>query len=160
MEIVKETHARTLAKTITYRISTIISVMAIAYFIFNDIGIAMGMGAMALFLGTALYYLHDRVWLLLGWNRNDEGKDGLTRSTIKTISYRIITMVAVGLTVKLVTGDDSTAAQVGGFVLAQMLVNLGLFFLVERIFNVIDWGKITPTTATVNTSNETEQKVV
>ena len=142
MEIVKETHVRTTAKTVIYRISTIISVMAIAYFIFNDLAIAGGMGFMALFLGTALYYLHDRVWLFLKWNRDTEGKDGVTRSTVKTITYRALTMVAVALTVKLVTGGEASNTQVASFVVAQMVVNLILFFIIERVFNVIEWGKI------------------
>ena len=142
MEIVKETHVRTTAKTVIYRISTIISVMAIAYFIFNDLAIAGGMGFMALFLGTALYYLHDRIWLLLKWNRDTEGKDGVTRSTVKTITYRVLTMVAVALTVKLVTGGEASNTQVASFVVAQMVVNLILFFIIERVFNVIEWGKI------------------
>ena len=141
MEVVKETHARTVAKTVAYRIGAMISIMAIAYFIFNDLAIAGGMGAMVIFLGTALYYLHDRVWLLLGWNRDGEGKDGLARSTAKTISYRVIIVIAMALTVKLVA-PDSTNTQVGGFVLAQLVANLGIYFLVERIFNAIAWGKI------------------
>jgi len=145
MEIVKETHARTTAKTVSYRASTIVSVMAIAYFIFNDLGIAGGMGFMSLFLGTAIYYLHDRIWLFLKWNRDEEGKDGVTRSTVKTVTYRVLTMIAVALTVKLVTGGEASNTQVASFVIAQMVVNLILFFIIERIFNVIEWGKIKTT---------------
>lgn len=142
METVKETHMRTVAKTVAYRVSTIISVMAIAYFIFNDLAIAGGMGFMAIFLGTALYYLHDRAWLFLKWNRDEDGKDGVTRSTVKTITYRVLTMVAVALTVKLVTGGEASNTEVATFVIAQMVVNLALFFTIERIFNMLEWGKI------------------
>ena len=142
MEITKETHARTIAKTVAYRISTMISLMSIAYFIFNDLAIAGGMGLMGLVVGTTVYYLHDRVWLLLKWNRDENGKDGITRSTVKTISYRILIMIAVALTVKMVTGGKASNEQVAGFVFAQMIVNLALYFLIERIFNVIEWGKV------------------
>jgi len=140
--MIKETHMRTTLKALTYRVSTVISVMAIAYFIFNDLNIAFGMGFMALFLGTIIYYLHDRFWLLLRWNRDTEGKDGMTRSTIKTITYRVLVMVAVALTIKMVTGGEANNEQVGVFVLMQMLVNLFFFFIIERIFNLIEWGKI------------------
>lgn len=142
MEIVSETHIRTTVKAITYRISTVISVMAIAYFIFNNLGIAAGMGFMALFLGTIIYYLHDRIWLSFKWNRDIKGKDGLIRSTIKTFTYRLLVMIAVAFTVKMVTGGEANNEQVGVFVIMQMLVNLLFFFLIERFFNLVEWGKI------------------
>jgi uncharacterized membrane protein len=151
MEKVQETHLRTVAKTIAYRIGAMISIMAIAYFIFNDLAIAGGMGMMVILLGTTLYYLHDRIWLFFGWNRDNEGKDGLTRSTLKTISYRVIVMIAMALTVKLVA-PDSTSTQVGGFILAQLIANVVIYFIVERIFNIINWGK-------VKTTANLEQKV-
>ena len=142
MEIVKETHSRTMTKTLLYRILTTISIMAIAYFVFNDLAIAGGMGLMGFLVGTIVYYLHDRAWLFLKWNRDEDGKDGATRSTVKTITYRVLIMIAVALTVKIVTGGQASNEQVASFVIIQMITNLILFFVLERIFNVIEWGKI------------------
>lgn len=145
VNLVKETHLRTMSKAVVYRISTVITVMAVAYFIFNDLSVAGGMGLTAVIMGTSVYYLHDRLWLLLGWDRNEDGKDGVIRSTIKMITYRVLIMFAIALSVKLVTAATNNQAsneQIINFVLIQTVINLFFYFLIERLSNLVSWGKI------------------
>jgi uncharacterized membrane protein len=143
MEIVKETHVRTLTKTILYRILGTLGVMAIAYIMFNSVEVALKIGLAAVVLGSAIYYLHDRLWLLLNWKRNEKGEDSIFRSILKTVLYRILVVIAAALTVKFVTGSNDNA-QIASFVMAQMILNLVIYFILERAFSFIQWGKLLP----------------
>jgi uncharacterized membrane protein len=144
MEIVKETHIRTLTKTILYRILGTLGVMTIAYVMFNSVEVALKMGLAVVVLGSAIYYLHDRLWLFFNWKRNEKGEDSVSRSILKTILYRILVMIAAALTVKFITGSNDNT-QIASFVIAQMTLNLIIYFVLERIFSFVLWGKILPT---------------
>jgi uncharacterized membrane protein len=96
-------------------------------------------GLAVIVFGTAVYYIHERLWVRAGWGRNIEGFDYVKRSVVKTIIYRGLTMVIAFLIAKaFITGSNANAA---AFSIAQALTNMCLFFIVERVFNKIAWGK-------------------
>ena len=134
-----ETHSRTLLKTVVYRVLCTIAIFLIA--------MALGAGSAAsgtlaitiVILGTIIYYIHDRVWNRFSWNRNESGAESTKRSLVKTIVYRLITVViGVALARLIITDSNQTALAFG---ISQFVVNMLLYFLVERVFNRFSIGR-------------------
>jgi uncharacterized membrane protein len=134
----KETHTRTLTKAVVYRILSVVAIvlLSLAFGASDAVAGVLGLGAVV--LGTIAYYIHDRVWLRFAWltTNNSESR---WRSLIKSVTYRLIAMgIAFALAKIFLTTSNSTAAV---FTIAQMAINFALFFVVERVFNLIAWGK-------------------
>jgi len=58
----KESHTRTILKTISWRIIATTTTVTIAYFIFGDISNALKVGGIEFFAKMVIYYLHERAW--------------------------------------------------------------------------------------------------
>ncbi len=131
-----ESHVRTLTKTVVFRILSTIGV----YLLSVSLGIssrgASGLALFALVFGIVAYYTHDRVWNIVKWNRNTESlKESNLRSIAKTITYRIIIFVVSTIVVKVMTGGGMGLAL--SFAIGNLLVNMTLYYIVERVANVI-----------------------
>jgi uncharacterized membrane protein len=140
--IVKETQARTIVKAIIYRFFSVVAIMLLSLLFGASMASAGIVGLIVIVVGTAIYYVHDRLWLLTGWARSNDGVDDVKRSIIKTIIYRAITMVVSYLIAIFVIKSSSSNAVL--FAIAQALTNMTFFFIVERVFNFISWGKVVP----------------
>ena len=134
-----ETHARTLTKAVLYRILSVIAIMLLTIAFGGTVATAGKVGLAVIVLGTTIYYIHERVWIRYGWARL-EGLDKARRSLIKTLIYRGLTMIAMFIIVKFILGSTNSTAV--AFSIAQAIVNMGLFYGMERIFNTISWGKV------------------
>jgi uncharacterized membrane protein len=135
----KETHIRTVTKTVVYRVLSVIAIilLSLAFGASDAVAGALGLGAVV--LGTIAYYIHDRVWLRFAWLTSDNSESQL-RSLIKSVTYRLIAMgLAFAMAKLFLTSSNSSAA---AFTIAQMAINFVLFFIVERVFNLIAWGKV------------------
>jgi uncharacterized membrane protein len=64
--------------------------------------------------------------------------DSVQRSFIKTISWRLTGSGATFIISYIITGNFSIA---GSIALLQITVNTLLYFLHERVWNLIRWGK-------------------
>lgn len=136
---VTETHIRTITKTVLYRICSTIMIMAIAKAFGASNGGAAGVGLTVLIMGAATYYLHDRAWLLFGWGRTD-GKDSNARTIAKTIAYRIVILIlSIFTSLVFISGSITTAIMYGVTSIPAYMV---LYFVMEKIFNAISWGKV------------------
>lgn len=58
----KESHIRSILKTISWRIIATTTTVTIAYFIFGDITNALKVGGIEFFAKMVIYYLHERAW--------------------------------------------------------------------------------------------------
>ncbi|MBR9921802.1 MAG: DUF2061 domain-containing protein [Bacteroidetes bacterium] len=58
----KESHARSILKTITWRILATSTTVTIAYFITGTIEAALTIGGIEFFAKIIIYYLHERAW--------------------------------------------------------------------------------------------------
>ena len=65
------------------------------------------------------------------------GKEKITRSILKTLSWRIIGTLDTVLITYLIVGELSTAISVGG---VELITKMVLYFLHERAWNNIKWG--------------------
>ena len=67
--------------------------------------------------------------------------DSHSRSVAKAVSYRVLGSMATGLLVYSMSGDWKLSASAG---IADSVVKLGLYFLHERVWNHINFGRPKP----------------
>ena len=137
----KETHARSIIKAVVYRILAVIAIMFVSvYAIGSTWAEASQVGGVVIVLGTLIYYLHDRVWTKTSWLSDDRGRDNVWRSVIKTAMYRCITLIAGFIVATFVLKASAGGATL--FAVLSAVTNISIYYLVERVFNLIDWGRI------------------
>lgn len=64
--------------------------------------------------------------------------DGVKRSLLKTISWRVIGTLDTFLIAYIITGTFNQAVSIGGIELVTKMI---LYFFHERSWNKIQWGK-------------------
>lgn len=139
MTNVKETQARTLTKLAVYRGIIVFTTFAISLLFDATFNEAVISALMSLPLGSLSYYFHERSWLFFSWFRS-VGVDSKFRSLMKTITYRIFTGGLIFLTSRIIFIEGN--ADAAGYTLVMMINGLIIFYVIERIFNKIEWGKI------------------
>ena len=61
----RESHLRSVLKGITWRVIATSTTTIIAYFVTGEIGTALSIGAIEFVGKVFIYYLHERLWLLV-----------------------------------------------------------------------------------------------
>ena len=133
-----ELRKRIFAKTVTYKILA----MAIGFFtaLFftgsKETALIVTIGnSVATFIG---FYIHESVWARLNWSILKNG-DTHKRTLIKSITYRIWIFTVGILTKWAILGNFTTALSIG---ITKNLINMVVYYLHERVWNKIKWGKI------------------
>ena len=67
--------------------------------------------------------------------------DSKSRSVAKAVSYRMFGSLSTAAIFFVITGDWKTSAEAG---IADSVVKLGLYFLHERMWNHINFGRQRP----------------
>lgn len=80
--------------------------------------------------------MFDRVWY--DWR---DFMDSHSRSVAKAVSYRVFGSLSTALIFYFLTGDLKTSAGAG---IADSVMKLGLYFLHERVWNHINFGRQKP----------------
>jgi uncharacterized membrane protein len=137
--VISETHTRTLAKAACYRVMSIVITLVLTLLLGGNWMQALAMGTSVLVIGSIHYYLYDRLWLLIGWNRNSQGEDTVKRSLVKSVIYRVTVLLVVAAVARVIFAESTFIA----FALAglKFITNALGYFLIERIFNRIQWGR-------------------
>ncbi len=65
-----DTHKRTIAKTITFRIIATITTMILVLIFTGNWTLAGAVGALDLVSKLMIYYVHERVWNNLSWGKH------------------------------------------------------------------------------------------
>jgi uncharacterized membrane protein len=65
-----ELHRRSLAKSISYRLLSIIADTIVAYLFTKDAGKTIGIVLLVNAYSTFLYYGHERIWSFIRWGKN------------------------------------------------------------------------------------------
>lgn len=139
-DIVRETHMRTTVKAVVYRFFSVMLAICITLSYGATLSQALTFGAIALVWGLAWFYLFDRLALLISWHRDEQGKDSRTRSVVKSVLYRIGALAFSAILGKIMFLDSSWVAVL--MATTQFLLNISVYFALERIWNQIAWGKI------------------
>ena len=64
-----ESHARSIAKAVTYRVFGSATTALIVYFFTKNAGASLGAGAADSVLKIALYFMHERIWDFVPFGR-------------------------------------------------------------------------------------------
>ena len=62
-----DTKKRTMAKTITWRITASLTTFLIAWILTGDILVGASIGSIEAIAKIFLYYFHERIWINIGW---------------------------------------------------------------------------------------------
>mgnify|MGYP001174652034 FL=1 len=65
--------------------------------------------------------------------------DTIVRSLVKTISWRLTGSLCTFLISFIILGDITTSSTIA---LIQLIFNTIMFYIHERIWNIIKWGKV------------------
>ena len=65
-----ETTSRSIAKTISWRLTGSLSTFVISYLILGSFLIAGSIAIVQVTANTILYYIHERIWNKIHWGRN------------------------------------------------------------------------------------------
>jgi uncharacterized membrane protein len=65
-----DSNRRSLAKTLTWRITGSASTFAIAYMVTGSFGVSSLVAVIQMCVNTVLYWLHERAWARVLWGRN------------------------------------------------------------------------------------------
>ena len=65
-----DSNGRSLAKTLTWRITGSASTFTIAYLITGSFGVSSVIAFVQMGVNTVLYWLHERAWARVSWGRN------------------------------------------------------------------------------------------
>ncbi|HQT82665.1 MAG TPA: DUF2061 domain-containing protein [Candidatus Paceibacterota bacterium] len=64
-----ETYNRSIVKSVSYRVVSIITDLCVAYFFTRSAALSVGIVIFVDGYSTILYYLHERVWAHIHWGR-------------------------------------------------------------------------------------------
>jgi uncharacterized membrane protein len=137
-----ENHVRTIGKVISWRVLLTISHIVNGLIVTGSLAMGLKIAGMALVINSALYWIHERVWNFLQWNRKENDRltfnEGNPRSLSKMISWRILITVSNFVIPFMLTGSWGQAALFTGL---ATVVNMVIFWSHERLWNWITWGK-------------------
>lgn len=132
-----DTNLRTFVKTFSYRICSILTILILSILLNYGAGFGLKFVIITMTIGFALFFIHERIWTRIDWYKENLN-DTKTRSLIKTVSWRVISFIAlfiIGMTLGLSSSDAAWWTIVNN--ISFMIVH----YLHERLWNRITWGK-------------------
>lgn len=66
-----ETITRSITKAIVWRLVGSFSTFMISYFFTNQLALSASVGITQLVINSVLYFIHERVWNMISWNRSN-----------------------------------------------------------------------------------------
>lgn len=76
--------------------------------------------------------------LILKQKKTTSKSEGVKRSILKTISWRVVGTLDTVFIAYIITGTFNQAISIGGF---ELITKMILYFFHERGWNKIQWGK-------------------
>lgn len=150
--VTKESNARTIAKSLTWRLFGTLDTFLFSWLFTNQIGHASSIASVDTVIKLVLYYLHERLWqrVPLGFFRKkvlgetDEeqlaglNKESHLRSIIKSLSWRIIGSLTTVLIAYVILGDRTVAWSLGG---TEFVSKFILYYFHERLWQLVPRGQ-------------------
>jgi uncharacterized membrane protein len=134
----RDSNLRSITKGVSWRIFASIDTFFLSWLIFDK---PMHAGAIALsevLTKIILYYLHERGWNLIAWGRGI-CKVAHVRSFVKGVTWRLVGSIDTTFLSWFITGNLPGAFKLGGF---EIITKIVLFYLHERIWVHVKWGRI------------------
>lgn len=141
-----ETHARSIAKTLTIRVLFSLSHLVNGFIISGSWVIGAQILGIAAVINMTLHWLHERGWNWFQWNRKPEDnkffKDGHPRTISKSITWRALITCSNFLIPYFLTGSLGKAL---AFLTIATFMNIVIYYTHERVWNRVSWGKVAKT---------------
>jgi uncharacterized membrane protein len=137
-----ETHSRSVAKTLTVRVLFTLSHLVNGFIVTGAWALGAQIAGVATLINMFLFWAHERSWNWAQWNR--QPKDGLMffegqpRTISKSITWRIVITCSNFLIPYLLTGSIGKAL---AFLTIATVMNITIYYLHERAWNRVKWGK-------------------
>lgn len=128
---------RHLAKTMTWRVVGTIDTMIIGWLVSGNPLVGLSIGGTEVITKMVLYFLHERMWLKLGYHNHHKTKLYKYRHLIKTISWRIIGTIDTTLLAWIIAGDPMIGMKVGG---VEVITKMVLYYIHERVWHKFKFG--------------------
>lgn len=66
-----ETNKRSIVKALTWRVLASLATFIISYTLTGDLKAATGIATVQIFVNLLLYYIHERIWNKVEWERGN-----------------------------------------------------------------------------------------
>lgn len=146
----RESHARSLSKGVTWRIVGTLDTLVISWLVLKEPHTASGIAIWDTLVKFFLYYGHERVWQAVPmgvirrlWKskRKEEGppkSESHSRSFLKGISWRVVGTLTTILVSYILTGSTTAALAIG---VIEVFTKLFLYYLHERAWQLVPRGR-------------------
>ena len=129
-----DSHGRALVKAITWRAIGTADTFLWSWLITHEPVSAGAIAGTEVLTKIILYYLHERVWRLLRIAPNSR-----IRSLVKSISWRVVGSLDTFILSLIFTGSAKYAVSIAT---AEALTKVVLYYLHERGWRMIKWGRL------------------
>ena len=141
-KIFKETNLRSVVKVMSWRVSVTISHLINGFIVSGLWTIGAQIAGLAVIINMCLFWIHERIWNFILWNRNSSStntfEEGHPRTIGKSVTWRLLISINNFLIPYLTTGSWKQAA---AFLGIATVINVILYYFHKRVWNLIDWGK-------------------
>ncbi len=137
-----ESHARSVAKTLTVRVCFTLSHILNGFIVTGSWMTGVTIASFAVLINMFLFWGHERIWNWFQWNRKPKDNlffvDGHPRTISKSVTWRAIITFNNFMIPFLTTGSWKAAL---AFLTVATFLNIAVYYLHERAWNLIKWGK-------------------
>ena len=151
-----DTHRRSVVKGLTWRALAMTDTVLLALIFTGSLNTALSIGGLELITKVVWYYLHERLWVWIPseherYPRLEQwlGRSRQTRSIVKAVSWRFFGAVDTFLIALFFTGEVGVSSAIGG---AELFTKIILYYLHDRAWSHVHWGKHHDPAHTTNTS--------
>ena len=155
----RDSHRRSFVKGVSWRALGTIDTIILSFIVTGSITNALKIGATEVVTKIILYYFHERIWDIVPFGRIHGRGPTHMRSLVKGVSWRTVGTIDTMIVAYFITGLPISAITIGGF---EVFTKIGLFYLHERVWGKVWWGRISDgrdtKPATVPTLDNTYKK--
>ncbi len=137
--VMTDSHARSFLKGVTWRALGTLDTIVLSFIITGNIGDALKIGFTEVITKIILFYFHERVWNIIRYGRIHGVGPTHSRSFLKGVTWRMVGTIDTILITFFITGKPISALTIGGF---EVFTKIGLFYLHERVWGRLKWGRI------------------
>jgi len=137
-----EVQKRSIAKALTARVMFTCSHLVNGFIVTGSWVIGAQIVGIAAVVNLLLFWLHERVWNWVQWNRKPADNlffsDGHPRTVSKSATWRAVITINNFVIPYITTGSWKAAA---AFLTIATVMNIVLYYTHERVWNRFAWGK-------------------
>ena len=134
-----DSHTRSFVKGVTWRALGTLDTILLSFVVTGNIGDALKIGFTEVVTKIILFYLHERVWNIIPMGRIHGVGPTHTRSLVKGVTWRIVGTLDTMVVAFLITNEPINALTIGSL---EVFTKIGLFYLHERVWGKLKWGRI------------------